>query len=100
MRYDFLGGDLSGPNERTDAVTATDVPMGAGRAPGEAVFVPRSDGAAEDDGWYLMLVGDRAEGTTTLDVLPAGDPTAGAVAQVHLPVRVPLGFHGNWIPLR
>ena len=100
VRYDFLGGDLSGPNERTDAVTATDVPMGAGRAPGEAVFVPRSDGAAEDDGWYLMLVGDRAEGTTTLDVLPAGDPTAGAVAQVHLPVRVPLGFHGNWIPLR
>ena len=57
-------------------------------------------GAAEDDGWYLMLVGDRAEGTTTLDVLPAEDPTAGAVAQVHLPVRVPLGFHGNWIPLR
>ena len=46
------------------------------------------------------MVGDRAEGTTTLDVLPAGDPTAGAVAQVHLPVRVPLGFHGNWIPLR
>lgn len=95
VRYDFSDGDISG---ETDAVTATEVPMGQDRAPGEAVFVPRSADSAEDDGWYLTLVGDRAEGTTTLDVLPAADPTAGPVAQVHLPVRVPLGFHGNWIP--
>jgi carotenoid cleavage dioxygenase len=31
-------------------------------------------------------------------VLDAHDFTAAPVATVHLPVRVPFGFHGNWVP--
>ncbi|MCB1026597.1 MAG: carotenoid oxygenase family protein [Microthrixaceae bacterium] len=94
VRYRFPDGDGA---DGSDAVSATEIPMGRDRAPGEAVFVPATADSVEDDGWYLMLVSDRVEGTTTLDVLPAADPTAGPVAQVHLPVRVPLGFHGNWV---
>jgi carotenoid cleavage dioxygenase len=30
-------------------------------------------------------------------ILNAGDPAGEPEAIVHLPVRVPLGFHGNWI---
>ncbi len=67
-----------------------------GVAVGELCFVPTPGGTAEDDG-VLMGFGwhrDRDEGR--LLVLDAG--TLETVATVHLPQRVPLGFHGNWCP--
>jgi carotenoid cleavage dioxygenase-like enzyme len=36
-------------------------------------------------------------GATDLVVLAAQDFTGDPVARVHLPVWVPLGFHGSWI---
>jgi carotenoid cleavage dioxygenase len=65
---------------------------------GEAVFVPSSPDAAEDDGFVLSLVQDDERGATDLLVLHAQDFTGDPVAVVHLPVRVPFGFHGNWAP--
>jgi carotenoid cleavage dioxygenase len=72
--------------------------FGPGRTVGEAVFVPRTADAAEDDGWYLALVHDAATDRSELVVLDAQDWLGDPVATVHLPVRVPLGFHGNWVP--
>lgn len=85
---------------RYDIVTgARDVvDMGEGREAGEFVFVPRSADAAEDDGWYLSLVYDRGTDLSELVVLDASAPGDRAVARVHLPTRVPAGFHGNWVP--
>jgi carotenoid cleavage dioxygenase len=80
------------------AGTVEHVAMGPGRAAGEAVFVPRADDADEDDGWVLSLVHDAATDRSDLVVLAAQDLSAGPVATVHLPRRVPFGFHGNWIP--
>jgi carotenoid cleavage dioxygenase len=65
---------------------------------GEAVFVPSSPDAAEDDGFVLSLVHDDERGAADLLVLHAQDFTGDPVAVVHLPVRVPFGFHGNWAP--
>ncbi len=65
--------------------------------PGEAVFVPRSVDAAEDDGWVLSLVHDPDRDAADLLVLNAQDFTGEPQAVVHLPVRVPFGFHGNWV---
>ena len=79
------------------AGTRTVRDFGPGRLPGEFVFVPRSDDAREGDGWLMGLVIDIAADTTDLVILDAQDITAPAVATVHLPRRIPPGFHGNWI---
>lgn len=65
---------------------------------GEHVFAPDPDGRHEDDGWLLTMATDRATETSELVVLDARDLAAGPVARVHIPFRVPVGFHGNWFP--
>ncbi|WP_024875051.1 carotenoid oxygenase family protein [Saccharomonospora piscinae] len=70
--------------------------FGAGRVPGEFVFEPRHPGAAEDDGVLMGFVYDAATDRSDLMLLDA--ETLDTVAAVHLPQRVPAGFHGNWIP--
>lgn len=71
--------------------------FGSGRHPGEFVFVPRSEAGAEDDGWLIGLVVDMNDETTDLVILNADDFTGSPQAVVHLPHRVPPGFHGNWV---
>ena len=70
---------------------------GSGRHPGEFVFVPAEGSQAEDDGYLIGLVHDDASRTAALEILSAQDLAAPPIATVHLPVRVPYGFHGNWI---
>ncbi|HEX2849740.1 MAG TPA: carotenoid oxygenase family protein [Acidimicrobiales bacterium] len=74
--------------------------FGAGNHPGEFVFVADPDRAGEEDGgWLLGLVHDETRSTprTSLTILDAQDVTGPPIAQVHVPVRVPFGFHGNWV---
>lgn len=79
----------------TATPSATTYEMGAHANPGEAVFVPAQGAAAEDEGWLLSIAGTTAGGSDLL-VLDARDLSFQAA--VHLPRRVPSGFHGNWIP--
>ncbi|SDG04074.1 carotenoid cleavage dioxygenase [Blastococcus aurantiacus] len=72
-------------------------PFGKDATAGEAVFAPSSPDAAEDDGYVMSFVHDPDRGATDLVLLAGQDFTGEPVARVHLPVRVPLGFHGNWI---
>ncbi|HLH28579.1 MAG TPA: carotenoid oxygenase family protein, partial [Acidimicrobiales bacterium] len=71
---------------------------GPGSGAGEAVFVPSGEGAEEDDGYVLSLVYDAERDASDLVVLHAQDFGGQPAATVHLPVRVPYGFHGNWLP--
>ncbi|GAB7106731.1 carotenoid oxygenase family protein [Streptomyces phaeofaciens JCM 4814] len=68
-----------------------------GAAVSEPVFVPRHDARGEDDGYVLAYVHDPDRGASDLVILAAQDFTARPLARVHLPGRVPLGFHGSWI---
>jgi carotenoid cleavage dioxygenase len=69
-----------------------------GRSSQEPVFVPKSADAAEDEGWVMAYVHDPNRNAADVVILDAQDFTAPPVATVHLPVRVPFGFHGNWVP--
>jgi carotenoid cleavage dioxygenase-like enzyme len=97
-----LDNDFGGGNHliRIDAKSgdATRVDLGDRRFGGEWVMVPRHADSAEDDGWLLSLVYDADADRSELVVLPAADPADGPIARVLLPNRVPLGFHGNWVP--
>ncbi|HNN55660.1 MAG TPA: carotenoid oxygenase family protein [Novosphingobium sp.] len=84
-RYDMAGGPRQAHN------------FGPGRVPGEFVFVPRSADAPEGDGWVMGYVIDQATDTTDLVILDASDMSKPPVASVHIPHRIPPGFHGNWL---
>ena len=64
----------------------------------EPVFVPSSPDAAEDDGYVMAHVYDAATEKSDIAILHAQDFAAGPIATIHLPGRVPYGFHGNWAP--
>lgn len=71
--------------------------FGASREADEFVFVPRSADAAEDDGVIMGYVYDKT--TDRSDLLLLDAQTLDEVAAIHLPVRVPHGFHGSWVPV-
>ncbi len=71
--------------------------LGAGQQAGEFCFVPAADDAAEDEGVLMGYVYDRDTDRSDLVLLDA--QSLDDVARVHLPVRVPAGFHGNWAPV-
>ncbi len=86
-KYDLKTGDvenyLSGP-----ALT-----------PGEAIFIPaRESGGAEDEGYLASYVYDKNSQTSAFCLFDATNVSAGPIAKVPLPVRVPVGFHGVWVP--
>lgn len=81
-----------------EAGTSSTFDYGADVEAGEAVFAPDPDGTAEDDGWLINFVHDRPSATSSLVIIDARDLSAEPVATVHLPRRVPFGFHGNWMP--
>ncbi|WP_225878285.1 carotenoid oxygenase family protein [Spongiactinospora rosea] len=65
----------------------------------EAAFAPDPEGrGGEDEGFLMAYVAAPERGASDLVVLSAQDFTGPPLARVHLPVRVPLGYHGNWIP--
>ncbi len=72
--------------------------FGPGATVGEATFAPSSPDAAEDDGYAMAFVHNPERGASDLVILAAQDFTGEPVATVHLPARIPLGFHGSWIP--
>jgi carotenoid cleavage oxygenase len=70
--------------------------FGSGHGLSEFVFVPSASDAPEDQGVLMGYVYDAASDASDLAIVDA--VTLETVASVHLPVRVPNGFHGNWLP--
>jgi carotenoid cleavage dioxygenase-like enzyme len=107
QRWGYASTTLDGPITigfngivRYDLDTGDDLTYGFGEGTviGEAVFAADPDGNGEQDGWLMVYATDKAEGTTDFCIIDARDMDAGPVARIHLPRRVPAGFHGNWMP--
>jgi carotenoid cleavage dioxygenase len=70
--------------------------FGAGHNVGEFVFIPDEADSPEDRGTLMGFVHDPNRDAADLMLLDA--QTLETKAAVHLPARVPAGFHGNWAP--
>jgi carotenoid cleavage dioxygenase-like enzyme len=99
------GGDHHGVPSIPDALTWFTPDTGAvvtwaagGLAVGEPVHAPDPARDDPDAGWWLSLATEPATGESWLLVIPADDPGAGPQARIRMPVRVPLGLHGTWLP--
>lgn len=83
---------------KTDFLTGStsSAPLDPDLVVGEVVFVPNPGNRAEDDGVLMGFAQHRGRDEGQLLVLDAA--SLELVATVHLPQRVPVGFHGNWAP--
>jgi carotenoid cleavage dioxygenase-like enzyme len=64
---------------------------------GEPVFAESPGAAGEDEGWVLTFAYDPSTDKSDLLILDASNFEAPPVARIHLPTRVPYGFHGSWV---
>lgn len=72
---------------------------GPGRRPSEPLFVRAVDGHGDNEGWLLSVVDDVNRGASDIYVLDASSlGRRGPEAVVHLPERLPLRSHGEWVP--
>lgn len=79
-----------------DVVANTDTTWDAGDyAVGEPAYLSSSSGGP---GYWGTIATDRTDMTSRFLIFPAEDPATGPVAQVQLPIRVPSGLHGAWLP--
>ena len=109
LPYRYGWSLASRPGEKNDALSGVvvryDLETGAcirhelapGRYAAEFSFVEADRGAAEDEGWVMGFVYDEASDKSELVILDGSNPAADPVARIHLPARVPFGFHGSWI---
>ncbi|RMI33481.1 carotenoid oxygenase family protein [Nocardia stercoris] len=104
-RFGYSVARLNVPDTRSaDTLLRNDVTTGTTEVvsfdgdgePGEFIHVPSGPGTPEDDGVVMGFVYRHETGRSDLVILDAG--TLDHVATVHLPARVPNGFHGNWVP--
>ncbi len=70
---------------------------GPGKFGAEPVFVAAEGAKSEDEGYLLSLVYNQETDKSDLIILNAKEPKSGPLATIHLPQRVPYGFHGEWV---
>lgn len=83
-KYDFVSGDK------------THYRYEKGVYGSEVAFAPRIGAVDEDDGYILCFCIDEATQASELRIWNAKVIEKGPVARVHLPERVPAGFHATW----
>jgi carotenoid cleavage dioxygenase len=99
-----VGGGFAAAADMSTSVYKHDYATGSSEAAaldadllvGEMCFVPNPGAGAEDDGILMGYGYHRGRDEGQLLLLDA--QTLQSVATVHLPQRIPMGFHGNWSP--
>jgi carotenoid cleavage dioxygenase len=99
-RVDLLPGEYDALRWYDTATGTVQVWRAGDLSVGEPVHAPAPGDPSPEHGHWLTLATNRTDATSHLLVIPAQDPTTGPIAHVRIPVRVPLGLHGTWLPTR
>ncbi len=85
---------------RHDHQTGNSETVRAGRGVSleEAIFIADPESGGETDGWLVCYAYNENRCASELLFFDARDFGAAPIARVELPVRVPHGFHGVWVP--
>jgi carotenoid cleavage dioxygenase len=70
--------------------------FGGHRFGSEPAFAPRFNAQSEDDGYVISFVSDADTGGSKALILDAQNLSDKPVAEIEIPQRIPLGFHGTW----
>ncbi len=63
----------------------------------EPWFAPADNQVTEDHGYLVVFVWNDSTQTQELQVFNARDLDQGPIGRVHMPTRIPPGFHGCWM---
>lgn len=66
----------------------------------EPTFVPKEGSEVEGEGWLVALQNHLDVLRNDVVILDALDVAKGPVAVIHLPFKLKLGLHGNWVDAR
>jgi len=91
-----LGGVTGVVKYDLEKDSSSTLTLDPGEHPDEVVFVPRDGAKAEDDGYLMGFLHDARTDTSYVAVHDA--QSLETLARVRIPVRVPTGFHGLWVP--
>ncbi|MFT4977657.1 MAG: carotenoid cleavage dioxygenase-like enzyme [Myxococcota bacterium] len=64
----------------------------------EAPFAARPGATDEDDGYIVTFATDTSDWSSACLVFDAKNIADGPLATVHIPHRIPAGFHATWMP--
>ncbi|MBP7973462.1 MAG: carotenoid oxygenase family protein [Candidatus Nanopelagicales bacterium] len=70
---------------------------GADCVPGEPIFVGAAGQSAEDHGYLITVNYNKSNDRSDILVIDAGSMSE-TIAKIELPFRIPMGFHGSWLP--
>lgn len=71
---------------------------GSNFAVAEPVFIPKTSGCAEGEGFVMTNIFDEKRNASHLAIFDAQAIEQGPIARAHLDHRVPVGFHALWKP--
>lgn len=99
MEFDATGTPFGLGYHKYDLVSGskTSHMLKNGRTGSEACFVPTKNAKSEDDGYLMTYVHDLVENKSELVIFNTMQMDDEPLCRIHLPVRVPAGFHGSWI---
>lgn len=104
-RYSYSGRVGRLPTIRFDGIVKHDTTTGQAKTyayppgcyGGEPTFAPRIGSRSEDDGYVLTFLEDDRTGESALGIFDAQRIEAGPIGRVHMPRRVPTGYHTWWV---